>query len=161
MKKIKLKWYDIVIISVLALAFIFTFIPVNPWTMAVEPGSEAEQTYRFFSLLDCVIDALKGPSPMPQYLVFFVLFGVTTIACIVFTVFHLKLLFKISLFGASVCMMLTAVRGFASMLFSIIISVIYLTMLLAILIVEGFQNRREIREAAEEEKHKDDQDSSN
>ena len=150
MKKIKLKWYDIVIVSVLALSFIFTFIPINPWSTGGDPV--------WLSLFNVVVGNL---AQMPQYFVSFVLFGVATIACIVFVVFHLKLSFKISLFGASVCMMLTAVRGFASMLFSIIISVIYLTMLLAILIVEGFQNRREIREAAEEEKHKDDQDSSN
>ena len=161
MKKIKLKWYDIVIISVLGLAFVFTFIPVNAWGTAYPPDEGGEIIYHFYSLLDCVVDALKGPSPMPQYLVFFVLFGVLTIACIAFTVFHLKFLFKISLFGASVCMMLMAVKGFPSMYFSIIVSVIYLTMLLAILIVEGFRNRREIREAAEEEKHKDDQGSSN
>ncbi|MBO4286135.1 MAG: hypothetical protein J5880_02235, partial [Bacilli bacterium] len=69
--------------------------------------------------------------------------------------------FKIVLFSASVMMMLLCRQNWPTRLYSTIISVIYLVILLIVLIVDGFKNRREIREAAEEEKYKNNQDSSN
>ena len=157
MKKLKLSWFEYLQISILALGFIFVFIPVSPWTTS-EPGGEV--TYHWFSLLTFTINLTPNLENYGLYWALLVLFLVFSMAGIVLIVFKKKLLFKISLLAATFCVMFFARKGWAINVFVSVVAVVYLSLLLAVLIVEGFRNRREIADRASKEKY-DNQNSDN
>ena len=144
MKSLNFKWYDIVILSILGLALISAFIPFNPKT-------SEEGVTTFYSLL--TFTATMFPNNGWKYLFLFILFVLFILGTAILFIFKQKIFSKITLMGAAVAIMFYAEKNSPVNIYSTVVAIVLLVMLLAILIVEGFKNRRDIANRATEEKN--------
>lgn len=137
MKKIKLNWLDIVILSILGLCLVFCFIPVS---------TSDDGVYSLVSYLSVASQNGQG-----MRIVAFVLYVVLTLASAALLVFNQRGLFKTLLFFAAAGMLLLCVVGWPTRIFSTVIGIIYLSLDLVVIIVDAIIRRRDIVKRKESE----------
>lgn len=130
MEKLRLKWFDIAILSIIVLCLIALFIPFSP----------LENNY--YSLFTYLLVAMQnGEAIRVIAFTFHIIFALMAISLLIF---DKKPFFKIALFMSAICVLLLSLRDWPTRLFSTIIGSIYLFVLVFSIVIDAIMNHESL-----------------
>lgn len=147
MKKIRFDWLKIVSLSVIAVVFILSVIPINFYAQVVEQVEGEPVTVNVFYSF-CVIASNLFTGPLPNSVLYssmYILFYLSLVATAFFLLIDQRLIFKIlSLVSAASINLIASPYPRGNLLYPLIAGVALLTMLLLNIFVDRFMERRRL-----------------